>query len=280
MPFISSNDHTSLYYKDWGSGEPVVFVPGWCLSSEMWEYQMVPLAEAGFRCVSYDVRGCGRSDQPGGGYDLDTLADDLAAVIEGLGLRDAALVGHSAGSAQILRYLSRHGSARVARISLISSTAPYLIKADDNPNGVDGAVLEEMISGLRADRQRWAASLAGPWFGVRPDGMPLSQELLDWAVGIFLQASPRAAIETIRAVYTTDLRPDARGTTVPTLIVHGDADIMVPFEISARRLVEEMPRAELKVYENASHGPFISHKERLNDDLLTFLGHQTKAKLS
>jgi non-heme chloroperoxidase len=145
---------------------------------------------------------------------------------------------------------------------------------------VDGALLEEMISGLRANRQRWAASLAGLWFGVGSDGMPLSQELLDWAVGIFLQASPRAAIETMRAVYTTDLRPDARGTTVPTLIVHGDADIMVPFEISARRLVEEMPRAEFKIYENASHGPFTSHNERLNDDLLTFLGSPAKSTLS
>jgi non-heme chloroperoxidase len=277
MPFISSNDHTSLYYKDWGSGEPVVFVPGWCLGSEMWEYQMVPLAEAGFRCVSYDVRGCGRSDQPGGGYDLDTLSDDLAAVVEGLGLRSVALVGHSAGSAQILRYLSRHGAARVARISLISSTAPYLIKADDNPDGVDGAVLEEMISGLRRDRPRWAAALASPWFGADLPGVSVSPELLDWAVRMFLRASPRAAIETIRAVYTTDLRPDARSTTVPTLIVHGDSDVMVPFELSARRLAGEIPRAELTVYENASHGPFISHKDRLNDDLLSFLGAPSKA---
>ncbi len=280
MPFISSNDCTSLYYKDWGSGEPVVFVPGWCLSADMWEYQMVPLAEAGFRCISYDVRGCGRSDQPGGGYDLDTLADDLAAVIEGLELRDATLVGHSAGSAQILRYLSRHGSARVARISLISSTAPYLIKADDNPDGVDGAVLEEMISGLRRDRPKWAAALASPWFGVGLPGVSVSQEQLDWAVRMFLQASPRAAIETIRAVYTTDLRPDAREVAVPTLIVHGDADVMVPFEASARRLAEEISHAELRVYENASHGPFVSHKDRLNDDLLSFMGDHAKAVLS
>ncbi len=258
----------------------MVFVPGWCLSADMWEYQMVPLAEAGFRCISYDVRGCGRSDQPGGGYDLDTLADDLAAVIEGLELRDAALVGHSAGSAQILRYLSRHGAARVARISLISSTAPYLIRADDNPDGVDGAILEEMISGLRRDRPKWAAALASPWFGAGLPGVSVSPELLDWAVRMFLQASPRAAIETIRAVYTTDLRPDARATTVPTLIVHGDSDVMVPFEASARRLAGEIPHAELKVYENASHGPFVSHKERLNRDLLTFLRSPAEAALS
>lgn len=280
MPFIETKDCTQLFYKDWGAGEPVVFVPGWCLSSEMWEYQMTPLAEAGFRCVAYDVRGCGRSDQPGGGYDFDTLADDLAAVIEGLDLRGATLVGHSAGSAQIVRYLSRHGEGRVARISLISSTAPYLLKTGDNPEGVDGAMLDGIISGLRDDRPKWAASLAAPWFGAGLPGVSVSQEMLDWAVGMFLRASPRAAIETIRAVYTTDLRADARKINVPTLIVHGAADIMVPFEASARRLAEEIPHAELKVYENASYGPFISHRERLGEDLLSFLGSTAKAALS
>jgi non-heme chloroperoxidase len=280
MPFIETGDRTRLFYKDWGSGEPVVFVPGWCLSADMWEYQMVPLAEAGFRCISYDVRGCGRSDQPGGGYDLDTLADDLAAVIEGLELRDATLVGHSAGSAQIVRYLSRYGDDRVARAALVSTTAPFLLKTEGNPAGVDRAVLDDMISGLRDDRQRWAAVLANPWFGVGQPGVSISPEMLDWAVGLFLQASPRAAIETIRAVYTTDLRPDARGINIPTLIVHGDADVMVPFEASASRLAEEIPHAELKVYENASHGPFVSHKDRLNHDLLSFMGAPAKAVLS
>lgn len=280
MPFIETTDSTRLFYKDWGAGEPIVFVPGWCLSSEMWEYQTVPLAEAGSRCVAYDVRGCGRSDQPGSGYDLDTLADDLAAVIESLDLHDATLVGHSAGSAQILRYLSRHGADRVARISLISSTAPYLIRADDNPDGVDGAVLEQMISGLRHDRPQWAAALARPWFGADLPGVSISPELLDWAVRMFLQASPRAAMETLRAVYTTDLRPDARGTTVPALIVHGDSDIMTPFEVTARRLAGEIPHVKLEVYENASHGPFVSHRDRLNQDLLTFLRSPARAALS
>jgi non-heme chloroperoxidase len=277
MPFIETGDRTRLFYKDWGAGEPVVFVPGWCLSADMWEYQMVPLAEAGLRCVAYDVRGCGRSDQPGHGYDLDTLADDLAAVIEGLDLSGATLVGHSAGSAQIVRYLSRHGDDRVARAALVSTTAPFLLKTEGNPDGVDRAVLDDMIAGLRDDRQRWAAALANPWFGVGLPGVSISPEMLDWAVGLFLQASPRAAIETIRAVYTTDLRPDAREVAVPALIVHGDSDVMVSFEASARRLAEKIPHAELKVYENASHGPFFSHKDRLNRDLLCFLGSPAKA---
>ncbi|MGH3086286.1 MAG: alpha/beta fold hydrolase, partial [Rubrobacteraceae bacterium] len=250
----------------------------WCLGADMWEYQMAPLAEAGFRCVAYDVRGCGRSDQPAAGYDFDTLADDLAAVVEGLGLRGATLVGHSAGSAQILRYLSRHGDGRTARAALVSTTAPYLLKTGDNPEGVDGAVLDDIVSGLRDDRPRWAASLAKPWFGAGLPGVSVSPEMLDWAVGMFLQASPRAAIETIRAVYTTDLRADAREMDVPTLIVHGAADVMAPFEASARRLAEEIPHAKLVVYENASHGPFISHKELLNDDLLSFLGSPAEAR--
>jgi non-heme chloroperoxidase len=201
-------------------------------------------------------------------------------VIEGLDLRDATLVGHSAGSAQIVRYLSRHGDDRVARAALVSTTAPFLLKTEGNPDGVDRAVLDGMIAGLRDDRQRWAAALANPWFGVNLPGVSVSQEMLDWAVGLFLQASPRAAIETIRAVYTTDLRPDAREVAVPTLIVHGAADVMVPFEASARRLAEEISHAELRVYENASHGPFVSHKDRLNDDLLSFMGDHAKAVLS
>lgn len=199
------------------------------------------------------------------------------ALIEDLDLRGAMLVGHSAGSAQIIRYLSRHGEDRIVRAALVSTTAPYLLKTGDNPEDVDGAVLDDMIAGLRSDRQRWAAALANPWFGAGLPDVSVSWEMLDWAVGLFLQASPRAAIETIRAVYTTDLRPDARGITVPTLIVHGDADVMVPFEASARRVAEEIPHAGLKVYENASHGPFISHKDRLNDDLLSFMGAPAKA---
>lgn len=154
------------------------------------------------------------------------------------------------------------------------------MKTEGNPDGVDRAVLDDMIAGLRDDRQRWATALANPWFGVGLPGVSVPPEMLDWAVGLFLQGSPRAAIETIRAVYTTDLRPDAREVAVPTLIVHGDADVMVPLEVSSRRVAGEIPHAELKVYENASHGPFISHKGRLIRDLLAFLGFPAEAALT
>ena len=273
MPFIESSDRTFLFCQDWGTGKPVLFVHGWCLGAEMWEYQMMPLLEAGWRCVSYDVRGSGRSDRPGNGYDFDTLADDLAAVIEHLDLRDVMLVGHSMGGAQILRYLARHGSDRVSRISLVAATAPFLLKTEDNPDGgVDEAALNEMLSGLRQDRPQWAAAIADPWFGNGLPGVSVSRELTNWGVGLFMKASPLAAIDMLRSSFVTDFRADTRSVDVPTLIIHGDSDVMVPFEVSSRRLAEEIPHNELKVYENASHGLFVSHKDRINADLLAFLG--------
>jgi non-heme chloroperoxidase len=272
MPFIETSDRTSLFYKDWGTGKPVLFLHGWCLGANMWEYQMTPLADRGLRCIAYDVRGCGRSDQPGHGYDFDTLSDDLAAVIEHLDLRDATLVGHSAGSAQIVRYLARHESAhRVARVAFVGTTMPFLLKTEDNPDGVEKSYLDDMIAALYNDRAQWASAIADPWFGVDLSGVTVTPELVRWGVGLFLQASPKAAIDMLRTFFTTDLRSDMRAVTVPTLIVHGAADMMVPFELSSRRVAEAVPHSELKVYENASHGLFVSHKDRLNGDLLSFV---------
>ena len=272
MPFVETRDHTSLFYQDWGTGEPVLFVHGWCLGADMWEYQMAPLADEGLRCVAYDVRGCGRSDRPGSGYDFDTLADDLATVIEHLDLRGATLVGHSMGGAQVVRYLARHGADRVARVALVSMIPPFSPKTADNPDGVDEGVLAGMVAALYNDRARWAADIAPSWFGDGLPGVSVSPELLDWGVGLFLDASLRAAVELQRASFVTDLRPDARAVAVPTLVVHGDSDSMVPFEVSSSRVAEAIPNAELKVYENASHGLFVSHKERLSRDLLSFSG--------
>ena len=271
MPFIQTSDLTSLFYKDWGTGKPVLFLHGWCLGANMWEYQMTPLAERGLRCIAYDVRGCGRSDQPGHGYDFDTLADDLAAVIEHLDLREATLVGHSAGSAQIVRYLARHGADRVARVAFVGTTMPFLLKTEDNPDGVHKSDLEGMIAALYNDRAQWASAIAEAWFGVGLPGVRVSPELVRWGVGLFLQASPKAAIDMLRTFFTTDLRSDMSAVSVPTLIVHGASDMMVPFELTSRRVAEAVAHSELEVYENASHGLFVSHKDRLNDDLLSFV---------
>jgi non-heme chloroperoxidase len=273
MPFIQTGDGTRLFYKDWGEGQPVLFVHGWVLGADMWEYQMTPLATLGLRCIAYDLRGSGRSDQPGHGYDPDTLAGDLATLIQQLDLQQVTLVGHSMGSAQIVRYLSRHHADRdrVTRAVLVATTLPFLRKTDDNPDGVDGAVFEETLAAVGEDRPRFAASVADLWFGNGLPGVVVSPELQQWLIGLFLQASPRAAIDMFRAFTHTDFRADLAAVAVPTLIVHGDSDAMSPFEVSARRAAAAIPHSQLKLYQHASHGLFLSHRRHLNADLIEFI---------
>jgi non-heme chloroperoxidase len=275
MPFIQTDDGTRLFYKDWGTGQPVLFVHGWVLGADMWEYQMAPLAAQGLRCIAYDLRGAGRSDQPGHGYDPDTLAGDLAAVIRQLDLQQVTLVGHSMGSAQIVRSLARHHADRdrVARVVFVATTLPFLRKTDDNPDGVDGAVFEETLAAVAEDRPRFAAGVADLWFGNGLPGVVVSPELQQWLIGLFLQASPRAATEMFRAFTHTDFRADLAAVKVPTLIVHGDSDAMSPLQVSARPTAAAIPDSLLKLYDNASHGLFVSHKHRLNADLIEFIKH-------
>src|SRR5215208_6286513 len=271
MPFIETGDGTRLFYKDWGTGEPVLFVHGWVLGADMWEYQMTPLAAQGLRCIAYDVRGAGRSEQPGHGYDPDTLAGDLAAVIQQLDLHQVTLVGHSMGSPQIARYLSRYSADRVARVVFVATTLPFLRKTDDNPDGVDGASLEATLEAVGEDRPQFAAGVADLWFGNGLPGVWVSPELQHWLIGLFLQASPRAAVEMFRALTYTDFRADMAAVEMPALIVHGDNDAMAPFELSARRTAAAIVHSQLKLYQNASHGLFISHRRRLNADLIEFI---------
>jgi non-heme chloroperoxidase len=271
MPYLSTTDDTDLYFRDWGSGDPVVFVHGWGLSSEMWEYQMPALVDHGLRCVAYDRRGCGRSDQPGDGYDFDTLADDLGAVLDHLDLRDVTLVSHSMGSGEVARYLTRHGSDRIARVALISPTLPYLKRDECNPDGVDPAAFDQIVAALRADRPGYLADLGPAALGIGLPAVEVSDALAAWALGLFLASSPKASIDTVRTHTDTDMRDDISSFTVPTLIVHGDQDALVPIEVSGRRAAEMIPGCTLVVYENASHWPFITHRERLNDELLGFV---------
>jgi non-heme chloroperoxidase len=271
MPYLSTTDDTDLYFRDWGSGDPVVFVHGWGLSSEMWEYQMPALVDHGLRCVAYDRRGCGRSDQPGDGYDFDTLADDLGAVLDHLDLRDVTLVSHSMGSGEVARYVTRHGSDRIARVALISPTLPYLKRDESNPDGVDPAAFDQIVAALRADRPGYLADLGPAALGIGLPAVEVSDALAAWALGLFLASSPKASIDTVRTHTDTDMRDDMASFTVPTLIVHGDQDALVPIEVSGRRAAEMIPGCTLVVYENASHWPFITHRERLNDELLGFV---------
>ncbi|HEY7622387.1 MAG TPA: alpha/beta hydrolase [Solirubrobacteraceae bacterium] len=270
MPNLHTTDGTTLFYRDWGTGDPMVFVHGWGLNSDMWEYQLPDLVDRGLRCVAYDRRGCGRSDQPGDGFDFDTLADDLAALIEHLDLRDVTLVSHSMGSGEVARYLTRHGGDRVDRVALISPTLPYLRLDASNPEGVDPAAFEQIIAALRADRPGYLTNVAAAAIGADLPGVEVSDALIDWGIGLFLSASPKASIDTVRTHTDTDLRDDMASFTMPTLIVHGDHDALVPIEVSARRAAPMIAGCELVVYENASHWPFVTHRERLSDDLAAF----------
>ncbi|MCX4554429.1 alpha/beta hydrolase (plasmid) [Streptomyces sp. NBC_01387] len=275
MPFLTVKDGTQLFYNDWGTGRPVVFLGTAMMNSRMWEFQAPRLAQRGLRCITYDRRGFGRSDRPWEGYDYDTLADDLAGLIDHLGLREITLVGYAMGGGEAVRYLSRHGSGRVARLALVSSTTPYLMRAPDNPDGLDLAVFEQIADGMTRDRARFVAELTGPFFGgpgADPQDLPISSELAHWLAQTALDSSPRASVEVYRTLFTEDLREDVRGVDLPTLIVHGDGDMGAPFELCARKTAPLIPGSRLVVYEGAAHGLFATHADRLNEELLAFAG--------
>jgi pimeloyl-ACP methyl ester carboxylesterase len=264
--FIERTDGTTLFYRDWGAGKPIVFVASAGLPSGMWAYQMLPFVQAGYRCVAFDRRGHGRSSDPGRGYDLNTLADDLAAVIETLDLRNVVLVGHSMGCAEITRYLTRHGAARVARIALIAPTTPFLLKTPDNPHGIDKAVFETLRAGWLLDYPQWLAANARPF--VMPE---TSDAQIQWVMSMMLQTSLQAVIECNVVVTETDLRDELTRIERPALIVHGTADQSAPIHLTGRVTARLLPRAELQVYPEAPHGVFLTHIERLNAELLGFM---------
>jgi pimeloyl-ACP methyl ester carboxylesterase len=232
----------------------------------MWAYQMMPLAHAGFRCIAFDRRGHGRSSDPGRGYDFDTLSDDLAAVMERLDLHGVTLIGHSMGCGEILRYLTRHGSGRVARVALLAPTTPFLLKTTDNTNGIDRAVFESLRAGWLRDYPKWLGENARPF--VVPE---TSAEILQWAIMLMLQTSMQAVIECNVAVTETDLRAELPRIDRPTLVIHGTKDVSAPIDLSGRVTAKLIPGAQLQVYEGAPHGLFLTHIERLNQDLLRFI---------
>lgn len=265
-PFIETSDRTSLFYKDWGTGKPILFIHGWALNSDMWQYQMLHLASQGLRCIAYDQRGHGRSSDPGQGYDYDRLADDLAAVIEQLNLREVTLVGHSMGGGEVVRYLSRHGNSRIARVVLLASATPFMLKTADNPDGVDKKIFDHMHAMWSRDFPKWLADNARPFFV--PETSP---EMVQWGVRMCLQSSLKALIDCNQEVTQTDFRAELRKITVPTLVIHGDADQSTPLELTGRKTARLIQGSRLKVYEGAPHGLFVTHIDRLNRDLLAFI---------
>jgi pimeloyl-ACP methyl ester carboxylesterase len=271
MPYIQTRDHTRLFYTDGGTGKPIVFVASAWLDSRMWEFQIPYLVDHGFRCIAYDRRGHGRSDWPWDGYDYDTLADDLATLLEHLDLRDLTLVSHSAGAGEIVRYLARHGAARVAQIAIVSGTTPGLMKRADNPEGIEIELVRADLAMRTADRPKWYADNAAGFFGVGLPGIRMSPEFTEFVIRQCLDCSARATVQVFLTGFTSDFRDQLRAISVPTLIVHGDRDLQAPLELCGRKTAQLVQRSTLRVYENAAHGLFLTHADRLNTDLLAFV---------
>lgn len=271
MAYITTGDNTRLYVKDWGSGRPVILLHGWPLSADSWDDGALALAEAGFRAIAYDRRGFGRSDQPWSGYNYDTLADDLATVVESTGATDAAIVGFSMGGGEVARYMSRHKGKNVSQAALISSVVPYMLKTDDHPNGVDEAMFAQMTEGMKQDRAHFFASFFKDFYGVGLVSHPVSDELIEWSRSVSMQASLKATLDCAKAFATTDFRPDLAAFSVPTLIIHGTDDKTVPIDATGRLAAKGIAQSKLIEYEGAPHGLFATHKERLTSDLLAFL---------
>ena len=271
MTYITTRDSTKLYVKDWGAGRPVILLHGWPLSADSWDDQAMAIADAGFRTIAYDRRGFGRSDQPWGGYDYDTLADDLADVLEATGAADAALIGFSMAGGEVARYLSRHGGKGVSQAALISSVVPYMLQTPDNPAGVPAAQFAAMTVAMKADRALFFAAFFKDFYGVGVIKHPVSDQLIENSCDVAMQASLKATLACAEAFGTTDFRPDLAAFTVPTLIVHGTSDHTVPIDATGRAAARGIPQAKLIEYDGAPHGLFATEKDRLTSDLLTFL---------
>jgi len=273
MPYATAKDGTKLYYKDWGKGDPVVLLHGWPLTGDTFDDAAVALVDAGKRCIIPDRRGFGRSDQPWDGYDYDTLADDVAAILEDARISDpVALVGFSMAGGEVARFLTRHGARRVSKAVLIGSIVPYMLKTDDNPNGVPQAVFDQIAAGIRKDRAAFFTAFFKDFFGVGLVTQPISNEVLQDAWRQALLAGLRPTLAAAQAFATTDFRPDLASFTIPTLVIHGTADKTVPIDATGRVVAEKVPGARIIEYDGSPHGLFATDKERLIADLLDFLG--------
>ena len=277
MPTITTRDGTQIYYKDWGAGQPVVFSHGWPLSSDAFEDQMMFLSDRGYRCIAHDRRGHGRSGQPWNGNEMDTYADDLAALVEGLHLTNVIHVGHSTGGGEVARYIGRHGTKRVAQAVLISAVPPLMLKTAKNPTGAPTEVCDQIRTAVLNDRSQFWRDLSGPFYGANRAGANVSQGLRDsfWMQG--MQAGLKAVYDCIKAFSETDFTEDLKKFDVPTLILHGDDDQIVPIVASAPLSAKLVKGAVLKVLPGLPHGMCSTHKNVVNAELINFFGRSVQA---
>lgn len=272
MSTIITKDGTEIYYKDWGSGQPIIFSHGWPLSSDSWESQMFFLASQGFRCIAHDRRGHGRSTQTWEGNDMNTYADDLAFLLETLNLKNVVLVGFSAGGGEVARYIGNHGTKRLAKVVLVSAVTPLMLKTEINPAGVLMEVFDELRANSIADRSKLYIDIAsGPFFGFSRPGMKVSQGSIDWFWMQGMRAGHKNTFDCIKAFSETDFTEDLKKFDIPTLIIHGDDDQIVPIKPTGLASSQLIKNAILKVYKGGPHGLANTHKEQLNADLLAFI---------
>jgi non-heme chloroperoxidase len=277
MPTLTVKDGTRIYYKDWGTGQPVVFSHGWPLSADAWEDQMMFLAGRGYRCIAHDRRGHGRSDQPWNGNDMDTYADDLAALVQALDLKNAIHVGHSTGGGEVARYIGRHGTKRVAKAVLISAVPPLMVRTPANPGGTPKEAFDQIRSALLADRAQFFRDLSAPFYGANRPGAKVSQGLRDffWLQGML--AGFKAVYDCVKAFSETDFTEDLKKFDVPTLILQGDDDQIVPIDDASRLSAKLVKGATLKVYPGQPHGMCSTYKDQINSDLLAFFKRAEQA---
>lgn len=271
MSTIKTRDNTTIFYKDWGEGQPVLFSHGWPLNADAWDEQLFFLASKGYRAIAHDRRGHGRSSQTWLGHDMDTYADDLAQLIEQLDLKNVVLVGHSTGGGEITRYIGRHGTKRVAKAALISAVPPLMLKTNANPQGTPLEVLDGVRAGIAADRSQFYNEFSVPFYGANRAGSHASEALREQFWLLCMQVGINAALQCVKAFSETDFKEDLKKFDVPTLILHGDDDQIVPIGPAALASAKLVKNATLKVYPGAPHGLMATHREQFHADLLAFI---------
>ena len=276
MPFVTTQDGTEIYYRDWGTGKPVVLIHGWPLNGDMWEHQANFLAEHGTRVINYDRRGFGWSGKPWSGYDYDTLAADLHTLLQKLDITGATLVGFSMGGGEVVRYLSRYGSARVDSAVLVSAVPPFLLKTSDNPDGVDPRVFEDIESNIRKDRAAFLKEFGPKFYGRSALKHTVSEAVLEWTLSMAFTGNLRSTLATAKSWSMTDFREEMTRIEVPVRIIHGTGDATVPINASAHRSLQLLPNATLTEYDGEPHGLMITAADKLNSELLDFVGGGTK----